>query len=125
MAKRSKRVERDRPDDANAFVPDPAGGPARAPDDLAEELAEEYIEAATSGEDADEQELDASVPEEIGGPFVETTAEEELAASSDESNPPDAKREPLPRPNAGVIAEPAPEIDERLDAQSPRRRPRR
>jgi len=125
MAKDSKKVDRKRSDDANAFVPDPADGPARAPDDLAEGLAEEYVEAATSGEDPDERELDASVPEEIGGPFVETNAEDELAASPDGSNPPDAEREPLPRAVGGLITDPEPEIDERLDAQKRRRRPPR
>jgi len=85
----------DRPDDANAFVPDPEGGPARAPDDLSEALAEEFVEAATSGEDQDEETRDAIVPEEVGGPFVETTAAEELSDSADDANPPDAGSAPV------------------------------
>ena len=43
------------------------------------------------------------VPEEIGGPFVETTAAEEFAHDTDEANPEDASREPLPRPVAGLV----------------------
>jgi hypothetical protein len=105
----------ERPDDANAFLPDPDGGPARAPEDLSERLAEEFVEAATSGQDRDDEVLDATVSEEIGGPFVETSAEEELAGSVDDLNPPDAEPEPFPRAVAGIVTEP--DADERLDEQ--------
>ncbi len=111
---------RGRSDDGNAFFPDPGEGPARAPEDLAETLAEEFVEAATTGEDRDEEQLDATVPEEIGGPFVETRAAEELADGVDPANPPDADREPLPRPVAGLVEDPT--VDEHLDgagAESP------
>jgi len=103
-----------RPDDADAFFPDPGDGPARAPEDVSETLAEEFVQAATTGEDADEDQLDASFPEELGGPFVETGPAEELAEGTDEANPPDAEREPLPRPVAGLVDDPT--VDERLDA---------
>jgi hypothetical protein len=92
-----------RSDDANAFMPDPEDGPARIADDLAENMAEEYLQSATSGEDAAEESQDQIVPEEIGGPFVETSGEEEFASGTDESNPPDAEREPLPRTGAGIV----------------------
>src|SRR5262245_30227561 len=82
-----------RSDDANAFIPDPDGGPARTDDDLAESMAEEFLEAATRGNEVAEEVLDEVVPEEIGGPFVETTAAEEFAAGVDESNPADAEPE--------------------------------
>jgi hypothetical protein len=55
----------DRPDDANAFLPDPGDGPARASEDLAESMAEGFIEAATTGEEPDEQTLDAGYSEEL------------------------------------------------------------
>jgi hypothetical protein len=110
----------DRPDDANAFLPDPNGGPARAPDDLSETLAEQFLEAATSGEDRDEEALDATVPEELGGPFIETSAAEELADSTDDVNPADAEPEPLPRAVAGEVTEP--ESDEELDRSTSGRR---
>lgn len=106
-----------RPDDADAFFPDPGDGPARAPEDVAETLAEEFVQAATTGEDADEDELDASFPEEIGGPFIETGPAEELAEGADEANPTDAEREPLPRPVAGLVDDPT--VDEQLDAADP------
>ena len=112
----SARPTRQRSDDADAFLPDPDGGPARVPEELAENLAEEFVEAATSGQDRDEEALDASFPEELGGPFIETGPGEELAGSVDDMNPPDAEREPLPRPVAGLVVEP--DIDDRLDEQA-------
>ncbi len=57
-------------------------------------IGEEVLINATSGDDAGEEIHEEVVPEEVGGPFVETTAEVELASGSDETNPPD---EPLPR----------------------------
>jgi hypothetical protein len=92
-----------RSDDANAFIPDPDGGPARFRDDLAENLAEEYLESATRGNEVYEDALDQVVPEEIGGPFIETSAAEEFAHDTDEANPEDAHREPLPRAGAGLV----------------------
>src|SRR6266404_6090903 len=74
---------RSRSDDGRAFFPDPEDGPARAPDDLAEQMAEDFLKAATSGEDQDDDLLDATVSEEIGGPFVITSARQELAAGTD------------------------------------------
>ena len=99
-----------RSDDGTAFMPDPEDGPARIRDDLAENLAEDYVQAATQGMEV-EEDLDQIVPEEIGGPFVETTAAEEFAQGIDEANPEDAAREPLPRPVAGLVLA-APEEDE-------------
>jgi hypothetical protein len=115
-----QRPAHERRDDANAFLPDPDGGPARAPEDLSETLAEEFVAAATSGEDRDEDFLDATVPEEIGGPFIETSAAEEMAGSVDDLNPPDAEPEPFPRAVAGVVTDP--EADERLDRPRGRKR---
>ena len=91
-----------RSDDANAFMPDPEDGPARIRDDLAENLAEDYLQAATQGMEV-EEDHDQIVPEELGGPFVETSAAEEFALDTDEANPEDASREPLPRPVAGLV----------------------
>src|SRR5262249_62375502 len=53
--------------------------PLLAPDDdLGEELAEEYLISATSGENAAEEFRDQETPEERGGPFVETTAAQDI-----------------------------------------------
>ena len=97
--KRIRAFARPRTDDANAFMPDPEGGPAHIPDDLAENLAEEYVDAVTGGDGSD----DGAVTEEIGGPFVFTSAADEFAHDIDAANPPDAEREPLPRPGAGLV----------------------
>jgi hypothetical protein len=79
-------------DAVHAFIDRP-----RSPnDDLAEELGESVIEKATSGEDDGEDNLDQIVPEEQGGPFVETKAAQEFAHGTDASNPKGAKREPFP-----------------------------
>jgi hypothetical protein len=102
-----RRPDKRRTDDADAFIPDPDGGPARTSDDLAETLAEDFVASATSGESVNEEVFDSVVPEESGGPFVETSSHEEFAQGTDESNPADAETEPLPLANAGLSAAPA------------------
>jgi hypothetical protein len=78
--------------DPRAFL----DGPRSPHDDLAEELGEEVVEKATTGEDAGEESLDQPVPEEEGGPFVETSGTQEFAEGADASNPKGASREPFP-----------------------------
>jgi len=95
-----------RADTADAFIRDPDDGPIRLDDDLAETLAEEFVHSATSGEEQTEEALDQMVPEEIGGPFIETSASEEFADGVDESNPADAEPEPLPRVVGGLSERP-------------------
>jgi hypothetical protein len=95
-----------RTDTADAFFPDPGDGPARAPDDLAETLAEDFLASATTGSDVDDEVLNQVVPEEIGGPFVETTAGEEFATDIDESNPEDATVEARPMAVSGMVEKP-------------------
>jgi hypothetical protein len=68
----------------------------RSTDDLVEELGEEVVGEATSAEHEGEDRLDQEVPEERGGPFVETTGAEEFGHGIDASNPKGAKREPFP-----------------------------
>jgi hypothetical protein len=95
---KTRRVRSRRDDHADAFLPDPDGGPAHTNDDLAEEMAEEFLKSATSGEYVSEDELDQEVPEESGGPFVIHPAHYEFARDIDDSNPADASREALPSP---------------------------
>jgi hypothetical protein len=79
--------------------PDPEsffGGP-HATDDLSEEMGEEVVSTATTGEYEAEQVREQDVPEEVGGPFVETTGREEYGHGTDPSNPKGATREPFPR----------------------------
>jgi hypothetical protein len=68
------------------------------------------LQAATSGEDATEEAGDEVVPEELGGPFVETSGSEEFASGTDESNPPDAETEPLPLSGPGIVGTPKEEL---------------
>ncbi|MGC4089066.1 MAG: hypothetical protein QM756_14515 [Polyangiaceae bacterium] len=75
-----------------AFVEGPM-----APDDLAEELGEAFIESATTGEGSESERREQSTPEETGGPFVTTSAAEEFASGTDESNIAEATREPFPK----------------------------
>ncbi|MCL2777363.1 MAG: hypothetical protein FWD73_05110 [Polyangiaceae bacterium] len=66
-------------------------------DDFAEERGETTVETMTSGEYFDEDQRDQIVPEEHGGPFVETGGRKEFASGTDPSNPDTATREPFPR----------------------------
>lgn len=70
---------------------------ARAGEPLARELGESFVETVTSGEGQEPDRLDQITPDEVGGPFVVTTAGEEFATGTDESNIPEALREPFPR----------------------------
>lgn len=92
---------RERTDGGDAFLPDPEGGPARVPDDFAELVAEDYVAAATSGEEQGETERNRIVPEELGGPFIQSTAEEELVDDVDGNNPEGSEAEPFPRAVGG------------------------
>jgi hypothetical protein len=82
----------------NAGRPEPAflTDEAYADDDLAEELGEEFVLTATSGEQAAEDLRNQDVPEELGGPFVETSGRKEFAYGSDPSNPKDAEPAAFP-----------------------------
>lgn len=91
-----QRMTPQRMDDGTAFFPDPQGGPALATDDLAEQMAEEFLMSATGAEDAGQETRNEMMTEELGGPFVETSAEETFASGTDASNPADAEREAFP-----------------------------
>src|SRR5713226_8724453 len=94
------RVAAQRPDVTHekALLRDDLGkeeGPAREREH-AEELGEEFVESATSGEQAAQDIRDEEVPEESGGPFVETSGRSEFAHGTDASNPKDAEPAPFP-----------------------------
>lgn len=84
-------------------------------DDLANELGQSFLESATSGEEAFEAIRDQYVAEEDGGPFVGSTAAEEIAEDDDPSNPRDATREPFPTTGSGAGGGVDDEADERDD----------
>ena len=66
-------------------------------DALAEEMGEGFLRSATGAENNEVETFEQIVPEESGGPFIVTTGATEYANDTDESNPPDATREPFPR----------------------------
>lgn len=90
-----------RKDDANAFLPDPDGGPIKSNGDAGDEMTEDFLRAATSGQDEAEEVRNQVLSEEIGGPFVTSTASQEISYEGDESNPPDAEVEGRPSPMRG------------------------
>jgi hypothetical protein len=93
------RTSSRRSDEGNAFLPDPydgTGARARAADPFVETLAEDYVLSATTAEAVSDGISDEITPEEWGGPFTETSAQEEFATEPDASNPVDAEREPFP-----------------------------
>ncbi|WP_441292328.1 hypothetical protein ACSRUE_19760 [Sorangium sp. KYC3313] len=86
-----------RAESRDAFIPDPDDGPPEVLDELAEQIAEQYVASATSGRgDTTEDYEDRVEPEEIGGPFVITTDEQEIGYSRDSTNPDDGEVEPFP-----------------------------
>ena len=75
-----------------AFISGPSSS-----EELSEELGEAYLQSATSGEESEPDRHERITAEEVGGPFVTTTARVEFADGIDESNIAEATREPLPR----------------------------
>ncbi len=74
-----------------------------AREELSEELGEAFVQAVTSGEDAELERRESVIPEETGGPFVPSTAGQEFAGGTDESNIPEATREALPRTSKAEV----------------------
>jgi hypothetical protein len=79
------------PKDAQSFV---RGNKSQDP--LAEEMGEAFVKTAISGEDTEEDTLNQVVPEESGGPFVESSGGTEFASGTDASNPASTEPEPFP-----------------------------
>ncbi|WP_433927654.1 hypothetical protein AB3662_31680 [Sorangium cellulosum] len=99
------RKSASRADDRNAFIPDPGDGPTEVVDEFAEQIAEQYLASATSGKgDTTEDYEDMVDPEELGGPFIITTAEQEMGYSRDSMNPDDAEVEPFPLVNRSPLS---------------------
>lgn len=92
-----------RHDGGNAFIPDPADGPAVTSDSLAENLAEQFLETVTSAEESTTEDIEREVTEEIGGPFVESDAAKEYATGRDATNPAGTEPEGLPSPMRGAV----------------------
>jgi hypothetical protein len=110
----------ERSDGADAFIPESAQIYGTS-DDLAELLAEQYLREA-SGDESEEGARDDVVPEELGGPFVESGPKEEYGSTrkmegGDHIRPDGTgrwagvpMRNPLPQA-VGPLAIPAPDED--------------
>jgi len=112
-AKVKRKVSRT--DDANAFLRDgKEDGAVRSSDALAEHLGESYLRSALGGDDEEEMIQSEVAIEENGGPFTETTEDEEFGATQEEEDKPSGDqddeqvlREPFPtavrgsRPDGG------------------------
>ena len=85
------RAGRDREREKESFV-----DVTRDSDPGATELAYEYVESATMAQSEGQEMLDRYMPEEEGGPFVETSGQTEFAMDSDAPNIEGATREPFP-----------------------------
>ena len=74
---RDARAAAHRPDDAEAFLPDPrtSGSHIALGGTDAESFAEEFIASATAGEPVEMDAQDEVVEEEWGGPFLELDAD--------------------------------------------------
>ena len=92
------RERRDDRDGGEAFLPDPRKTRITAArDTLAEMVGEGFVSSATTGgESGFEERRDAVTEEELGGPFLEVDAEEELAEEVDALEPRGGSA--LPRP---------------------------
>ena len=100
-----------RKDDADAFIRHPDDKAMRTDDSLAESFGEEFIRSATTGEDVDDTlYLDEEVTEEIGGPFVVSTAEEEFAMD-DNGLPDDAERAERPQAVDSLAQPPGSDVE--------------
>lgn len=89
---RETRNDDAKPENTHAFLKG-----SRTSESLAQELGENFVETATSGEERETERHDQITAAEVGGPFVVTSAGEEFASGTDESNIREALREPLPR----------------------------
>lgn len=72
---RARRNAMHRPDDAEAFLPDPTRRGAHITANDAESFGEEFVASATSGEPLHMDANDEVVEEEEGGPFLELDAD--------------------------------------------------
>lgn len=75
-----------RPDDGNAFIPDPSGQllPPRMTATDAESFGEEFVASATGAESVSEDASDEVVDDEVGGPFIVLDERGQLPALPEE-----------------------------------------
>lgn len=88
-----------RSDDANAFLREgKEDGAVRSTDSLAEHLGESFVRSALGGDDEEEIIQSEIAVEEDGGPFTETTEDEEFGATREDKPSEDEEEEVLREP---------------------------
>lgn len=85
---RARRHAMNRPDDGEAFLPDPTRRGAHITANDAESFGEEFVASATRGEPTHMDAADEVVDEEEGGPFLELDGDGEIAGAQDGSSEP-------------------------------------
>ena len=73
------KLKQERSDGGDAFIPESAQISGTS-DGVAELMAEQYLRGA-SGDECEEDTRDEEVPEELGGPFVESRSEKEFGST--------------------------------------------
>ena len=79
------KLKQERSDGGDAFIPESAQISGTS-DGVAELMAEQYLRGA-SGDECEEDTRDEEVPEELGGPFVESRPEEEFGSTRKAEDP--------------------------------------
>jgi hypothetical protein len=96
-----------RPDTGAAFLPDPFGHGwcehVAAGEGLEESLAEDFVASVTSASDVSFSGADGVGWEEVGGPFLVTSAQVEFGATVNEADPPEGERSALPMASAATL----------------------
>jgi hypothetical protein len=90
-----------------AFIPDPNRTHQPVPDDLAEYLGESFVAAAVTGDDVATETQNELVPEELGGPFVDTDVRAVFAENINLAMQMDAEEELDAKLDALLDGEPA------------------
>lgn len=83
---RARRQAMNRPDDGEAFLPDPTRRGAHITANDAESFGEEFVASATTGEPLHMDAADEVLEEEEGGPFLMLDSEEEQDQADQEND---------------------------------------
>ena len=79
------KLKQERSDGGDAFIPESAQISGTS-DGVAELMAEQYLRGA-SGDECEEDPRDEEVPEELGGPFIESRPEDEFGSTRKPEDP--------------------------------------
>jgi hypothetical protein len=103
----ASKLKQERSDGADAFIPESAQISGTS-DGLAESLAEQYLREA-SGDDSEDGARDDVVPEELGGPFVESGPQDEYGPTRQGRSDGDVEVDDAGRLASGATRNPMPQ----------------